>query len=106
MATSNSSGSNGLQSIFSGLLNRASVASYVKRLLELCVHYQQQQQDSQNALPSSTASNFISFNQDAEVKLKALVKALLKSKSTNSIDELERAILHRESRTKCVLLPR
>lgn len=86
---------------------RRSVSPVVNRLLELCVHYQQQQQNSQNA-PSSSLSTqqTADLNQQAERRIKALVKALAKSKRPQSIDELEKAILHRDSKTRCVIVPR
>ena len=79
----------------------------VQRLLELCVRYQQQQADAQNALPSaSVALDPATFEQEAEKRIHSLVKALTKSKRTGSIDELEKAILHSDATTPCILVSR
>ena len=88
--------------------SRNSNAPAVQRLLELCVHYQQQEQDNQNSLPTASASttNIAELNHQAEKKIKALVKTLTRYKRVNSIDELEKAILHRDSKTKCVIVPK
>ena len=79
----------------------------VQRLLELCVHYQQQQADAQNALPSAAITiDSATFEQEAEKRIHSLVKALTKSKRTGCIDELEKAILHSDATTPCILVPR
>lgn len=109
MSTHNSSGSSGRSSIFSGLKSRRSISPNVHRLLELTVIYQQQQQDSQNALPSTSASPVGSMStwiQDTSKKIRTLVKELGKQKQNNLIEDLERAILRRESCTQCITVPK
>ncbi|CAF0955720.1 unnamed protein product [Adineta ricciae] len=93
-----------MASILSSVRNKRSVSPVVQRLLELCVHYQQQQQDNQNHASSSNA-NVQEMNKIAEKKIKALVKQVNKSKKQGSIEELENAILHKDPRTRCITIP-
>jgi len=86
--------------------NKRSVSPVVQRLLELCVHYQQQEQDNQNNLTSTSNINPIDLNKQSEKKIKSLVKQINKSKRNGSVEELERAILHKDSTTRCITIPR
>lgn len=96
-----------MASFLSSVRNKRSVSPVVQRLLELSVHYQQQAQDSQNnAASTSTNSNPQDVNKHVEKKIKALVKQINKSKKNGSVEDLERAILHKDARTRCVTLPR
>jgi hypothetical protein len=105
--TSTSSTSNKWTSIIHSIRNRHAVSPVVQRLLELCVHYQQQQQNNQNDITSASSSiNLADANQQTEKMIKSLVKKLAKSKRHGSVDELEKAILHKDSRTRCVTIPR
>jgi hypothetical protein len=86
--------------------NKRSVSPVVQRLLELSVHYQQQEQDNQNNLTSTSNINPIDLNKQSEKKIKSLVKQINKSKRSGSAEELERAILHKDSTTRCITIPR
>jgi hypothetical protein len=112
MATPNTSGPSSITAIFNSF-RRNPTLPVVNRLLELCVHYQKQTQDSQNRSSSSsssslttTTSTMTALNQYAEERIKALVKVLTRSKKSQLIDELERAIVSHDSKTKCVIVPR
>ncbi|CAF1394594.1 unnamed protein product [Rotaria sp. Silwood1] len=109
-ASSSSSTSNRMVSFINSVRSRRSVSPVVQRLLELCVHYQQQEQNNQNnvSLPSSSSPNInpTDLNKQSTKKIKSLLKQINKSKRNSSIEELERAILHKDSRTRCVTIPR
>lgn len=97
-----------MASIIQTLRNKRPVSPVVQRLLELCVHYQQQEQNNQNNITTQPPSNINSAEliKQSEKKIRSLVKEINKSKRNGSIDELERAILHKDSRTKCVTIRR
>lgn len=78
----------------------------VRRLLELSLQYQQQEQNSQNHPTSAGSINPVEMNKQAEKRIRALVKIVTKSKRNGSIEELEKAILHKDARTRCVTIPR
>ncbi|CAF2066243.1 unnamed protein product [Rotaria magnacalcarata] len=101
-----SSASNRVASFINSVRNRRSVSPVVQRLLELCVHYQQQQQNNQNNLasPSSSNVNPIDLNEQSIRKIKHLFKKIPKPRRNSSIEELERAVLHKDSRTRCVTI--
>lgn len=103
-----SSTSNRMASFINSVRNKRSVSPVAQRLLELCVHYQQQEQNNQNNLTSSSSSNGsqIDINKQSIKKIKALLKQITKSKRNGSIEDLERAILHKDSRTRCITIPR
>ncbi|UJR09533.1 hypothetical protein I4U23_013770 [Adineta vaga] len=94
-----------MASFLNSVRNKRSVSPVVQRLLELCVHYQQQQQDSQNHVTTST-TNPQDMNRYSEKKIKSLVKQVNKSKKNGLIEELERAILHKDPTTRCITIPR
>lgn len=94
-----------MSSIFSSVRNRRSLSPMIRRLLELSVDYQQQEQNSQNH-PTSPNVNPTEVNRQAEKRIRTLVKSVTKSKRNGSIEELEKAILHKDARTRCVTVPR
>lgn len=108
MSNGSSLTTNSMASFINSVRNKRSVSPIAQRLLELCVHYQQQEQNNQNNLRSSSSSNIDpnDLNKQSKKKIKALLKQITKSKRNGSIDELERAILHKDSRTKCVTIPK
>ena len=95
-----------MASFLNSVRNKRSVSPVVQRLLELCVHYQQQEQNNQNNLTSASNLNPMDLNKQSEKKIKSLVKQINKSKRNGSVEELERAILHKDSRTRCITIPR
>jgi len=95
-----------MASFIQAIRSKRPVSPVVQRLLELCVHYQQQEQNSQNSSSSSSMVNSAELNKQSEKRIRSLVKEINKSKRSTSIDELERAILHKDSRTKCVTIRR
>ncbi|CAF3751601.1 unnamed protein product [Rotaria sordida] len=107
-ASSSSSTSNRMVSFINSVRSKRSVSPIAQRLLELCVHYQQQEQNNQNniLLPSSSNINPIDLNKQSTKKIKNLLKQINKSKRNGSVEEFERAILHRDSRTRCITIPR
>lgn len=94
-----------MSSLFSSVRNRRSLSPMIRRLLELSVDYQRQEQNSQNH-PTSPHANPIELNKQAEKRIRTLVKLVTKSKRNGSIEELEKAILHKDARTRCVTVPR
>ncbi|CAF3064157.1 unnamed protein product [Rotaria sp. Silwood2] len=100
--------SNRMVSFINSVRSKRSVSPIAQRLLELCVHYQQQEQNNQNnvLLPSSSNVNPIDLNKQSTKKIKTLLKQVNKSKRNGSVEELERAILHKDSKTRCVTIPR
>ncbi len=94
-----------MASFINSVRNKRSVSPVVQRLLELSIYYQQQEQNNQNNLTSSN-TNPLDLNKQLEKRIRSLVKQINKSKRNGSIDELERAILHKDSRTRCVTIPR
>jgi hypothetical protein len=97
-----------MASFIQAIRSKRPVSPVVQRLLELSVHYQQQEQNNQNNItsPSSSTVNSGELNKQSEKKIRWLVKELNKSKRNGCVDELERAILHKDSRTKCILIRR
>jgi len=94
-----------MASFINSVRNKRSVSPVVQRLLELSVHYQQQEQNNQNNSTSSTI-NPVDLNKQLEKKIRFLVKQINKSKKNGSVEELEKAILHKDSRTRCITIPR
>jgi hypothetical protein len=94
-----------MASLFNSVRNKRSVSPVVQRLLELSIHYQQHQQNNQN-YPTSSNVNPVELNKQSERKIRFLVKQINKSKRNGSIEELEKAILHKDSRTRCVTISR
>lgn len=97
-----------MESFIKSVRNKRSVSPVVQRLLELSIHYQQQEQNNQNNPTTITTSNInpADLNKQIEKKIRNLVKQVNKSKRNGSIEELEKAILHKDSRTRCVTIPR
>lgn len=93
---------NPLTSLFHSLTKKHSLAPVVQRFVDLCVHNQVKQNDM--TPPSSSSSS--AHQEHTEKLIRNLIKKLTKMKRQGSIDELERAILHKDSRTKCVTIPR
>jgi len=94
-----------MASFINSVRNKRSVSPIVQRLLELSVYYQQQEQNNQNN-PTSSNINPLDLNKQSEKKVRSLVKQINKSKKNGSIEELEKAILHKDSRTRCITIPR
>lgn len=94
---SSSPASNPLTTLLHSITKKRSLSPVVQRFLDLCVN-----QNKTNDLtpPSSTV------NEHTEKMIKHLVKKLTKLKKNGAIEELEKAILHKDSRTKCVTIPR
>ncbi|CAF1483722.1 unnamed protein product [Adineta steineri] len=86
--------------------HRRSVSPVVQSLLELCVHYQQQQQNNQNNLTSASNVNTNDVNERSRQKIKLLVKRINKSKKNGSTEDLVQAILHKNSTSSCITIPR
>ena len=102
VANNASPATNSLTSLFHSLTKKHSLAPVVQRFLGLCVHNQGKQNDL--TPPSSSSSS--AQQEHTEKLIRNLLKKLTKLKRQGSIDELERAILHKDSRTKCVTIPR
>jgi hypothetical protein len=94
-----------MASFINSVRNKRSVSPVVQRLLELSIYYQQQEQNNQNN-PTTSNINFLDLNKNAEKKIRSLVKQINKSKRNGSVEELEKAILHKDSRTRCITIPR
>lgn len=94
-----------MASFINSVRNKRSVSPVVERLLELSVVYQQFAQNNQNN-PTTSSGNLSELNKQIEKKIRTLVKQLNKSKRNGTVDELEKAILHKDSRTKCITVPR
>lgn len=86
--------SNPLTTLLHSITKKRSISPIVQRFVSLCVN-----QNKQNDLTSN-------INEHTEKVVRNLVKKLTKLKKTGSLDELERAIVHKDSRTKCVTIPR
>ena len=95
--TNSSPASNPLTTLLHSITKKRSLSPVVQRFVELCVN-----QNKANDLtpPSSTV------NEHTEKLIKHLVKKLTKLKKNGAVEELEKAILHKDSRTKCVTIPR
>jgi hypothetical protein len=92
MNNNNSSpSSNPLTSLLHSITKKRSISPVVQRFVDLCIN-----QNKQNDLS----------NEHTEKVIRNLVKKLAKLKKNGSIEELEKAILHKDSRTKCVTIPR
>ena len=99
MNTNNSSpSSNPIASLFHTLTKKNSISPIVQRFISLCVN-----QTKSNDVTPSPSSN---AHEHTEKIIRNLIKKLTKLKKSASIDELEKAILHKDSRTKCVTIPR
>lgn len=94
-----------MASFIRSVRNNRSVSPVAQRLLELCVHYQQQEQNNQNDLTLSSV-NGNDMNEQLKKRIKYLLKKIKKSRRNGSIEEFEHAILHRDSRTRCFTIPR
>jgi transcription termination factor NusB len=92
MMSNNSS--NPLTSLLHSITKKRSVSPVVQRFVNLCV--------SKNDITPSSSN----INEHTEKLIKNLVKKLTKLKKNSSLEELEKAILHKDSRTKCVTIPR
>ena len=101
-----------MASLINSVRYKRSVSPIARRLFELNIHYQQQEQNNQNNLTSSSSSssssntNVNDLNKQLMKKIKNLLKQINGPKRNGSIEELERAILHKDSRTKCVTISR
>jgi hypothetical protein len=89
--------SNPLTSLLHSITKKRSVSPVVQRFVDLCV---KQNKTNDMTPPSSNP------NDHTEKTIRNLIKKLTKLKRNGSIEELERAILHKDSRTKCVTIPR
>jgi hypothetical protein len=89
--------SNPLTSLLHSITKKRSISPVVQRFVDLCVN-----QNKQNNITSPSSN----LNEHTEKLIRNLVKKLTKLKKTGSIEELEKAILHKDSRTKCVTIPR
>ncbi len=94
-----------MASFLNSVRNKRSVSPIVQRLLELSVHYQQQEQNTQNN-PTAGSGNLLDLNKQSKKKIRSLVTQINKSKRNGSVEELEKAVLHKDSRTRCVTIPR
>lgn len=94
MNSNSSPASNPLTSLLHSITKKRSLSPVVQRFVELAVN-------QNDKTPPST-----NVNEHTEKVVRNLVKKLTKLKKSGSIDELERAILHKDSRTKCVTIPR
>jgi hypothetical protein len=94
-----------MASFLNSVRNKRSVSPIVQRLLELSVHYQQQEQNTQNN-PTAGNGNLLDLNKQSKKKIRSLVTQINKSKRNGSVEELEKAVLHKDSRTRCVTIPR
>ncbi|CAF1142407.1 unnamed protein product [Rotaria sordida] len=98
MNNNSSPSSNPLTTLLHSITKKRSISPIVQRFVNLCVN--QNKQNDINSLPSSN------INEHTEKIIRNLVKKLTKLKKNGSVDELEKAILHKDSRTKCVTIPR
>ena len=86
--------SNPLTSLLHSITKKRSISPVVQRFVDLCVN-----QDKQNVSSSNK-------NEQTQKLIRNLVKKLTKLRKNGSLDELEKAILHKDSKTKCVTIPR
>ncbi|CAM4767403.1 unnamed protein product [Rotaria magnacalcarata] len=98
MNTNSSPTSNPLTTLLHSITKKRSISPIVQRFVGLCIN-----QNKQNEITSSQSSN---VNEHTEKVIRNLVKKLTKIKKNGSIDELEKAILHKDSTTKCVTIPK
>ena len=95
MMNNNSSPSaNPLTSLLHSITKKRSLSPVVQRFVDLCVN------------PNDMTPPSSNVNDQTEKIIRNLVKKLTKLKKNGSIEELEKAILHKDSRTKCVTIPR
>ncbi|CAF0975837.1 unnamed protein product [Adineta steineri] len=95
MMNNNSSPSgNPLTSLLHSITKKRSLSPIVQRFVDLCVR------------PNDMTPPSSNVNEHTEKIIRNLVKKLTKLKKNGSIEELEKAILHKDSRTKCVTIPR
>src|ERR1041384_7744372 len=98
MNNNNSSpSSNPLTTLLHSITKKRSISPVVQRFVDLCV-----QQNKPNDITSSSSSSSSNVNEHTEKMIRNLVKKITKLKKNGSIEELEKAILHKDSRTKCV----
>ncbi|CAF1032120.1 unnamed protein product [Adineta ricciae] len=90
----NSSPSNPLTSLLHSITKKRSVSPVVRQFLKLCVNRNDKTPPGSNV------------NDHTEKAIRNLIKKLTKLKKNNAIEELEKAISHKDSRTKCVTIPR
>ena len=102
-ASPSSSSSNPLASLYHSITKKRSVSPVVQRFVDLCV---QSTRSNEITPPPSSSSSSYNTNENTEKTIRNLVKKLSKLKRPGAIEELERAILHKDSRTKCVTIPR
>ncbi|CAF4608923.1 unnamed protein product [Rotaria sp. Silwood1] len=95
MNNNSSPSSNPLTTLLHTITKKRSISPIVQRFVHICVN-----QNDMNSLPTSNV------NEHTEKIIRNLIKKLTKLKKTGSIDELEKAIVHKDSRTKCVTIPR
>ena len=95
------SSSNPLASLYHSITKKRSLSPVVQRFVDLCV-----QSTRSNEITPPQSSSSYNTNENTEKTIRNLVKKLSKLKRPGAIDELERAILHKDSRTKCVTIPR
>jgi hypothetical protein len=95
MNNNSSPSSNPLTSLLHSITKKRSLSPVVQRFVGLCVN-------KQNNLTTPSSN----INEHTEKLIRNLIKKLTKLKKNGSIEELEKAILHKDSRTKCVTIPR
>ena len=88
---------NPLTSLFHSITKKRSLSPAVERFVKLCV---------QNPNKTNNSSSSTINREHSEKLIRNLMKRLAKSKRSGSIDELERAIVHNDCRTKCVTITR
>lgn len=92
--TTNVSPSNPLTTLLHSITKKRSISPVVQRFVQICVK------------PVKSNESNPSSGEHTEKLIRNLIKKLTKLKKTNSIDELEKAIVHNDSRTKCVTITR
>jgi hypothetical protein len=93
MNNNSSPSSNPLTSLLHSITKKRSISPVVQRFVNLCV---------KNNITTPTSN----MNEHTEKLIRNLVKKLTKLKKNGSLEELEKAITHKDSRTKCVTIPR
>lgn len=88
---------NPLTSLLHSITKKRSISPVVQRFVGLCV-----KTNKTNDVTLSSSN----INEHTEKLIRNLVKKLTKLKKNGAIEELEKAILHKDSRTKCVTIPR
>ena len=90
----NPSPSNPLTSLLHSITKKRSVSPVVRQFLKLCVNRNDKTPPGSNV------------NDHTEKAIRNLIKKLTKLKKNDAIEELGKAISHKDSRTKCVTIPR